>query len=76
MGSANLSADLVLGNLVPASAVRTVDGHSAHQETSSRAPRRRRTEAEMEPEMENENLDLPIPTSDDQPPAHQVDDVA
>jgi hypothetical protein len=77
MDTANLTADLVVGNLTPASAVRAVDGHSAHQETAGRAPRRRRTEAGMgEAEMESENLDVSIPTSGDNPPAHQVDDVA
>jgi len=70
MGSGDLTADLALGNLAPASAVRAVDGHSARQEAGDRAPRRRRME------MENEDVEEPIPPSDNDEPAHQVDDLA
>jgi hypothetical protein len=70
MGSGYLAADLTLGNLAPASAVRAVDGQWARQETGGRAPRRRRME------NENENSDEPILTSDDHAPSHQLDHLA
>ena len=74
MGSGDLAADLTLGNLAPASAVRALDDHSAHRESAGRAHRRRRME--MESKNENENLVEPIPISDDSQPTHQVDRLA
>ena len=71
MGNGDLSADLTLGVLTPASSVRPVEGHSLRPEDEGKGRRRSRPE---EKDAENEGEEA-SPDAGDSPP-HQLDHLA
>jgi hypothetical protein len=70
MDSSHLSADLILGVLTPAPAVRPLEEHSPNQDAQSKARRCPRPEDENHPAEESSSSE-----SVDRP-AHQLDDLA
>ena len=69
MGNSDLSSDLTLGILTPASSIRPVEGHSPHPDAEGNARRRSRPE-EKSDEGEDASSDA------DDTPAHQLDHLA
>jgi len=69
MGNSDLSADLTLGILTPASSVRPVEGHSPHPDAEGKARRRSRPEEEDD---DGENASSEASDT----PAHQFDHLA
>jgi len=68
MDSGDLSSDLTMGLLAPASSVRAVDGHSPQRDADGK--RRRR------PQSERENDDTDGSSPEAGIPAHQLDSLA